>query len=188
MANNINRSSRRQEPNSFLHLQQFGLAAVLSAGIVAVGLWAVQANDIKASDNAVLGFLAITTIIIAFAGIVLWKMVSGEIDLSHIVSEPVKFDADGNRTADSGKTSLSRFQFLLFTFVIAGLFLMLSIEAGAFVNIPSNVLGLIGISGGSYVISKAVGQQTGNVGQQTANNASQNQDNPRKANNAKEVG
>lgn len=179
MANNINRSSRTSKPGTFPQLQQFGLAVVLSAGIAAVGLWAVQTNDIKASDNAVLGFLAITTIIIAFAGIVLWKMVSGEIDLSHIVSEPVRYDEAGNRTADSGKTSLSRFQFLLFTFVIAGLFLMLSIEAGAFVNIPSNVLGLIGISGGSYVISKAVGQQTGN-------NASQNQENPRTANKAEE--
>jgi hypothetical protein len=33
----------------------------------------------------------------------------------------------------STKASLSRFQFLLFTFVIAGLFLLLSIEAGTFV-------------------------------------------------------
>jgi len=179
MANQPNGSGPTPKPNSFVQLQQFGLAVLMSAGIVTVGLWAVQAYDIKASDNAVLGFLAVTTIIIAFAGIVLWKMVSGEIDLSHIVSEPEKYDDAGNKTAGSGKTSLSRFQFLLFTFVTAGLFLMLSIEAGAFVNIPSNVLGLIGISSGSYVISKAVGQQTGN-------NATQNQEKPKTANTGKE--
>lgn len=54
------------------------------------------------------------------------------------------------------KASLSRFQFLIFTFVIAGLFLLLSIEAGTFVEIPTNVLGLLGISGGNYLVSKAV--------------------------------
>ena len=32
------------------------------------------------------------------------------------------------------------------------------IEAGTFVEIPTNVLALLGISGGSYVISKAVGK------------------------------
>jgi hypothetical protein len=41
--------------------------------------------------------------------------------------------------------------------VIAGLYLLLSIEAGTFVEIPTNVLGLIGISSGSYVASKWVG-------------------------------
>ena len=56
---------------------------------------------------------------------------------------------------DDTKASMSRFQFLIFTFVIAGLFLLLSIEAGTFVDIPPNVLALLGISGGTYVVSKA---------------------------------
>jgi hypothetical protein len=55
-----------------------------------------------------------------------------------------------------GKASLSRFQFLIFTFVIAGLYLLLSIEAGTFVDIPTNVLGLLGISGGSFLVSKGM--------------------------------
>lgn len=54
------------------------------------------------------------------------------------------------------KASLSRFQLLVFTFVTAGLFLVLSIEAGQMVDIPNGVLGLLGISGGSYVTAKAV--------------------------------
>ena len=58
----------------------------------------------------------------------------------------------------AAKASLSRFQFLIFTFVIAGLFLMLSIETGAFVDIPQNVLLLLGISGGSFLVSKGVGK------------------------------
>ena len=39
---------------------------------------------------------------------------------------------------------------------IAGLYLLLSIEAGTFVDVPTNVLGLLGISGGSYLVSKGV--------------------------------
>ena len=35
--------------------------------------------------------------------------------------------------------------------MVAGLFLLLSIEAGTFVDIPTNVLGLIGISSASYL-------------------------------------
>ncbi len=56
----------------------------------------------------------------------------------------------------SSKASLSRFQLLLFTFVIAGLYLILSVEAGDFIEIPQSVLGLLGISGGSYLISKGI--------------------------------
>ncbi|MEA1647824.1 hypothetical protein UAJ10_02165 [Nitrospirillum sp. BR 11164] len=55
-----------------------------------------------------------------------------------------------------GKASLSRLQFLLFTFVIAGLYLTLSLEADKFVDIPPQVLGLLGISGGSYVLAKGI--------------------------------
>ena len=55
-----------------------------------------------------------------------------------------------------GKASLSRLQLLLFTFVIAGLYLVLCLEAGEFVEIPNQVLGLLGISGGSYVVSKGI--------------------------------
>jgi len=54
------------------------------------------------------------------------------------------------------KASIARFQFLVFTFVIAGLYLLLCIEAGTFVDIPTNVLGLLGISGGTYAVGKAV--------------------------------
>ena len=88
-------------------------------------------------------FLAIL-FIAAFAAVV-HKMHRDKIDLSTLLHEH-----------GTGKTSLSRFQLLLFTFVIAGTFLVLSLEAGAFVEIPTSVLILLGISGGSFVISKAI--------------------------------
>lgn len=136
----------------------FVIIIILLLAVLWTGVYAVRAYDIKPADNAVLGFLAITGIIMAFAGAILWKIISGNIPLVGIISEP-SFDENGKRTVNPGKASLSRFQFLLFTFVVAGLFLMLSIEAGQFVNIPANVLGLMGISGGSFVLSKAIGQQ-----------------------------
>jgi hypothetical protein len=84
---------------------------------------------------------------------VLWKIYRGEISLVGLVSEPPP--GPGERS----KASLSRFQFLLFTFVIAGLYLLLSIEAGTFVDIPTNVLMLLGISSGSYVVAKTMGER-----------------------------
>jgi len=79
------------------------------------------------------------------AVLILYMIFKGRIDISQVLTEP-----------DSTKASLSRFQFLLFTFVVVGLFLLLSIESGTFVNIPDSVLGLLGISAGSYAISKGI--------------------------------
>ena len=99
------------------------------------------------------GFAVICAILLGFAALVLWKIFANQIKLDGLLLEP---PAPGE-TVRSAKASLSRFQFLIFTFVIAGLYLLLSIEAGTFVEIPTNVLGLLGISGGSFLISKAVG-------------------------------
>lgn len=109
----------------------------------------------KPMDIAIVGFATFSALIVAFAGAVLVKIVEGEINLDGIISEP----DDQAKVMGKAKASLSRFQFLVFTFVIAGLFLMLSIETGDFVEVPSTVLGLLGISGGSFIVSKAVGQQ-----------------------------
>lgn len=87
-----------------------------------------------------LGFLGVFVIVI-------WKMATNTIDLTKLVSEP------------DGKASLSRFQLLLFTLVIAGLYVILSIESGQLLDIPSSALGLLGISGGSFLISKGIGKQ-----------------------------
>ena len=100
-----------------------------------------------ASNLALWCFVVLSVILLAFALIVLGKIWKGTINLDGMLNE------EGPGTT---KASLARFQFLLFTFVIAGLYLLLSIEAGTFVDIPVNVLALLGISGGSYVLSKSV--------------------------------
>lgn len=88
--------------------------------------------------------VGIIILVLGLAGVILLKIFSDKIDISQLIAE------------SDGKASLSRFQFLIFTFVIAGLYLLLCIESGTFIEIPASVLGLMGISGGSYVVSKGI--------------------------------
>lgn len=100
------------------------------------------------------GFMLLGVILLGFAAIVLWKIFTGAIDISRLISEPSTDPANPNETQ---KGSLSRFQFLIFTFVIAGLYTILCIESGTLIEIPDSVLVLLGISGGSFIISKGIG-------------------------------
>jgi hypothetical protein len=90
----------------------------------------------------VLGFLALLggTLIA-----LIWK---GKIDLTRLISEP------------NGDASMSRFQLLIFTFVIAAsLFLVVAGHDGGpeFPDqIPQGVLLLLGISSSSYLVSKGI--------------------------------
>lgn len=116
---------------------------------------------------ATIGFGIISLILLGFAAVILGKLYYNTIKLDGLLAEP----PGPNQPLDTTKASLSRFQFLIFTFVIAGLYLLLSIEAGTFVEIPTNVLGLLGISGGSYLVSKAVGTKTDGSGTSTGKSA-----------------
>ncbi len=104
-------------------------------------------------------------IVIVFIGllglIVLYKIFTGSIDLSTVLNESNSPSPPPGAVALPGpppatKASLSRLQMLLFTFVIAGLYLTLCLEAGQLIDIPNQVLGLLGISSGSYVVSKGI--------------------------------
>lgn len=82
----------------------------------------------------------------ALAAIILWKIWSGKIDLTMLVSEK------------SGDASMSRFQFLVFTFVVVLMWIYLFFSSGAsgMPPIDKSVLALLGISGASYVVSKGI--------------------------------
>ncbi len=89
----------------------------------------------------------ILTIFLGLLGvIILWKIFTGQIDITYIICD------------ENGWASLSRFQFLVFTFVIAmSLFYLIASQTPpAYPKIPTEILGLLGISGGSYVISKGI--------------------------------
>ena|SRR5207249_4748703 len=94
----------------------------------------------------VMGWI-VTVLVAAFAIAIIYKMLKGDINLMYLIA------------GAEGDASLSRFQFLIFTFVIAlGLFLIiLSANPPSFpATIPGGILALLGISGGSYVTAKAV--------------------------------
>jgi len=79
--------------------------------------------------------------------VVLWKIITGSIDLTDLISE------------ENGGASMSRFQFLIFTFVIAiSLFLVIVGHPGGpqLPVVPPTIMALLGISGSSYLVSKAI--------------------------------
>ena len=90
----------------------------------------------------------IIAVFIAGLGLlVLYRILRGDIDLNKLLED------------EQGKASLSRFQFLIFTFVIAmSLFLVITAQQPpAFPpEIPGEIFALLGISGGSYLVSKGV--------------------------------
>jgi len=79
--------------------------------------------------------------------IILWRIWTNRIDLTYLVAE------------DDGQASLSRFQMLFFTFVIGSILAVISLcgDKPDFPKaFPVEILGLLGISGGSYVLSKGI--------------------------------
>lgn len=95
----------------------------------------------------VVGYLAVTLIGL-FGFLILWRIYTGKIDLSLLLSE------------SGGGASLSRFQFLIFTFVISLslLLVILGAKDGPHFpeKIPAGFYVLLGISAASYVASKGI--------------------------------
>ncbi len=74
-------------------------------------------------------------------------ILTGKIKLDKLISE------------SNGDASLSRFQFLIFTFVIAASFFLIvvGVDPPRFPDrIPSEIFVLLGISAGTYAISKGI--------------------------------
>lgn len=115
----------------------------------------------------------VLVVFVALVGlIILYKMLTDKIDLSSVLNEMTPAPSQNAAPAAGAiaaapaapvvsKASLSRLQLLLFTFVIAGLYLALSLAAQHMVDIPNQALGLLGISGGSFVVSKGIQANAG---------------------------
>lgn len=89
---------------------------------------------------------SLCVLIVMFEVAILWLVFTGKIDLNRLISEP------------NGDASMSRFQLLIFTFVVAlSLFLIIvGKNPPTFPNIPGGILALLGISGSSYLVSKGI--------------------------------
>jgi hypothetical protein len=114
--------------------------------------------------------------LIAIIGfVVAWKIATGSIDLSQLLTEK---DASGQTSA-----SMGRFQLLIFIFVISLSFFLVVISNIKIVQakptgqslpglpeVPNGVLGLLGISASSYAVGKAIqhGSGTGDEGGEAA--------------------
>ena len=96
--------------------------------------------------------------IVALFGILLiWKIATNQIDLTHLLSD------------DDGWASTSRFQLVIFTFVIALSFFLVVVSnikvrqyenkaesVPGFPDVPGGVLSLLGISASSYLVSRGI--------------------------------
>ena len=100
--------------------------------------------------NHALTFLVyvIASFLALLQGVIIWKIARNRIDLEFLIS-------DG-----PGYASLSRFQFLVFTFVIGVGITYLTFKTGEFPVIDSGVLTLLGISSASYALGKGIDAQT----------------------------
>ena len=108
--------------------------------------------DIRTATTVFAYVLAVS--FLGMFAVVIVKIAMDKIDLSTIIMEK-----DG-----SEKSSISRFQLLVFTLTIAGLYVILSIENGQLIDVPNGALSLLGISGGSFLLSKAIGKPGGGDG------------------------
>lgn len=108
---------------------------------------------------ALLVAFVVCLIILALAFAVVRSIWNDQINLKYLLSES-SIAHPGTAPEDPPKASLSRFQFLVFTFVIAGLYLVLSIETGTLIEVPNGALILLGISGVTYAAGKAMNDNT----------------------------
>src|SRR6266699_2982020 len=90
--------------------------------------------------------------------VVIWLILTSRIDLSHLLSEK-----------DGSGASMSRFQLLIFIFVIIANIKILQAKGSydhlpVLPDVPNGVLALLGISASSYAVSKAIQHGAGKSG------------------------
>jgi hypothetical protein len=125
-------------------------ASLIGAIAVAFGIafWAPGEKGEKVVLAIEYGGLVITFL---FGFMILAAIASNKIDISKILQEK------GLNDATAGGASMSRFQLLIFTFVISlSLFLIVVHNKDFPKTIPPEVLTLLGISATTYAVSKGI--------------------------------
>jgi len=104
---------------------------------------AVDAGQTSGVQNAI-GY-AMVALMLGLGVVILYKIMRGTIDISQLLEE------------SGGGASMSRFQLLIFTFVIAfSLFMIVAAKPSSFPEIPNSVIMLLGISGSTYAVAKGI--------------------------------
>jgi hypothetical protein len=111
----------------------------------------------------IIGYL-VCGIVGLFGVLLLLKMANGTINLAELISE-------------NGRASTSRFQLVVFTFVVALSFFLVVVahvkvlqaahnvaDVPGLPDVPSGVLALLGISASSFLVSKSISESNGGTG------------------------
>lgn len=126
------------------NLLKNGLISVLVVGAIVV---VFLPGDHMGRLTLAIGF-GLMVLIFLYGLMILLEIANGRIDIRLLLSE------------STGGASMSRFQLLIFTFVISLSFFLLVAKSKQFPNVPPDVLALLGISASTYAVSKGI-QATG---------------------------
>jgi hypothetical protein len=94
-------------------------------------------------------------LVFLFGFVILAAIASDKINISELLEE------------ESGGASTSRFQLVIFTFVIGLSFVLIVATSGKFPDLPANVLALLGVSATTYGVSKGIQAGAKNGGDTT---------------------
>jgi len=132
----------------------FGLLIFAIVASILVGIWLHGDPHFKNSTVVLKAAFTFGSLLLVFlfGVVVLAALASGLIDISELIEE------------ESGGTSTSRFQLLIFTFVIGLSFVIVVTCKCEIPSLPANVLALLGVSATTYGVSKGIqfGGKNGN--------------------------
>jgi hypothetical protein len=112
--------------------------------ILILALWPGTTDDKQQRLQLAVGY-GLAILLFLFGFVILLGIASGEINIDAILSE------------SGGGASMSRFQLLIFTFVIAlSLFFIVANNPKQFPSVPTDILTLLGISATTYGVSKGI--------------------------------
>jgi len=114
------------------------------AVIIGLSLFVFFGNGTSAERLQIAISYAAVMLILLLALLVIVAIATGTIDISQVLTE------------HGGGASMSRFQLLVFTLVIALCFVLLVIHNGKFPAVPPEVLELLGVSATTYAVSKGI--------------------------------
>lgn len=121
-----------------IFLVMVAVTLVIAFGIA---IWVPGEPTLKLRLAITYGLLVL---VFLFGFVILAAIASGKIDISELLEE------------ESGGASTSRFQLLIFTFVIGLSFVLIVACNCSFPEVPANVLALLGISASTYGVSKGI--------------------------------
>ena len=124
-----------------------GIGVWFLAALVVLGVLIYFTRDSADSAERYLkiaaGYTALLLVFL-YGVIVLYEMINGSVDVAELIGE------------SGGGASMSRFQLLIFTFVIALGIIFLLAKDGKFPELTPNLLALVGISASTYAVSKGI--------------------------------